>query len=193
LLRDNDIEPTVIEMNRETVRRLHEDGVPAVHGDAGHRETLTSAGVDRAGTLVLSASGIRGAAEVIRLARELNPKVRVLVRSAYLRERPALQQAGADGVFSGEGEVALAMTESLLRALGAVPEQIDRERDRVRMELFGGPQPAQALAAAGEPGTAVPGAPPGPEGRQEPNDPNTDRPCVPPSGGPPPGSPGGTP
>jgi CPA2 family monovalent cation:H+ antiporter-2 len=74
---------------------------------------------------------------VVRLARELNPDVRVLARSAYLRERAALRRAGADVVFSGEGEVALAMTELVLRVLGATPEQIDRERDRVRADLFG--------------------------------------------------------
>lgn len=59
------------------------------------------------------------------------------MRTAYLRENDELIAAGADRVFSGEGEVALAMTESILRDLGAVPEQIDRERQRVREELFG--------------------------------------------------------
>src|SRR5262249_38470021 len=104
LLRDNGIEPTVVEMNLETVRRLREEGMPAVYGDASHRETLQGAGVGRAATLILSASGLANAAEVIRLARELNPRVRVLVRCSYLRERPALQRAGADAVFAGEGE-----------------------------------------------------------------------------------------
>jgi hypothetical protein len=42
---------------------------------------------------------------------------------------------GADRVFSGEGEVALAMTETILADLGATPEQIDRERARVHEEL----------------------------------------------------------
>lgn len=147
LLRDNEIEPTVIEMNLETVHRLRADGVAAVYGDAGHVETLRSAGVDRAGSLFLTASGLRAAAEVIRLARELNPALRVLVRSAYLRECPALAQAGADRVITGEGEVALAMAESVLRELGATAEQIDRERERLRADLFGGP----AAPAAAEP------------------------------------------
>lgn len=44
---------------------------------------------------------------------------------------------GADRVFTGEGEVALAMTEYMLTGLGATPEQIDRERQRVRADLFG--------------------------------------------------------
>ena len=43
---------------------------------------------------------------------------------------------GAEQVFAGEGEVALAMTEAVLRRLGATPDQIDRERARVREELM---------------------------------------------------------
>ena len=155
LLRENEIEPTVIEMNLETVRRLRAEGVPAVYGDASHPETLKAAGVARAGTLILSSSGLTGAEEVIRLARELNPDVRVLARSAYLRERPALRKAGADEVFAGEGEVALAMTESVLRELGATAEQIDRERERVRAELFG-QQPADAPPAQNGPPAEAP-------------------------------------
>jgi CPA2 family monovalent cation:H+ antiporter-2 len=34
------------------------------------------------------------------------------------------------------------MTESVLRTLGATPEQIDRERDRVRADLSGDPPAA---------------------------------------------------
>ncbi|MCI0641113.1 MAG: cation:proton antiporter [Gemmataceae bacterium] len=138
LLRDNEIEPTIVEMNLETMQRLREEGVRVVYGDATHVDTLRNAGVQRAGTLILSASAVQGAKEVIRLARELNPKIRLLVRTTYLRERTALEVAGATDVFSGEGEVALAMTESILSALGATAEQIERERERIRNELFGG-------------------------------------------------------
>lgn len=41
--------------------------------------------------------------------------------------------------FSGEGEVALAVTGSILGELGATPEQIDRERARLRSDLCGDP------------------------------------------------------
>jgi CPA2 family monovalent cation:H+ antiporter-2 len=137
LLRENEVEPTVIEINLETVRRLREAGTPVIYGDASHYETLQAAEVKNAVSFIISTAGMRGSAEVIRLAKELNPKIRVLVRSSYLHELPALRQAGADAVFSGEGEVALTMMEFILRQLGATPEQIDRERERIREELFG--------------------------------------------------------
>ena len=85
---------------------------------------------------MLSVSGFKSAGEVIKMAREMNPRIHILARAAYLADIPELRAAGADRVFSGEGEVALGMTEYVLSHLGATPEQIDRERDRVHGELF---------------------------------------------------------
>jgi monovalent cation:H+ antiporter-2, CPA2 family len=137
LLRESEIEPTVVEMNLGTVRAMRSEGMPAVYGDATLRDTLQKAGVGHAVTLILSADKIRGAREVIRLAKELNPKIQVFARMTYLTEIPELRRAGADAVFSGEGEVAITMIEFILEQSGATPEQLDRERERIRADLFG--------------------------------------------------------
>ena len=134
LLRENGINPTVVELNLDTVRLLRQDGHSAVYGDAGDPETLVTAGVRHAATLIVSGNDA-GAPETIRNAKELNPGLRVFARGAYLRDVGRLKTAGADFVFSGEGEVALAMTEAVLRRLGATADQIDRERQRVHGEL----------------------------------------------------------
>lgn len=136
LLQEQGIEPTIIEMNLKTVQRLKEAGVNAIFGDATLAPILEQAGVRTSGTLVLSVSGFSTAPEVIKMARQMNPRLHILARAAYLADVPALRQAGADQVFSGEGEVALGMTEYVLTHLGATPEQIDRERARVHEELF---------------------------------------------------------
>ena len=135
LLRDNGIAPTVIELNMDAVRALREDGIDAIYGDATRPETLEAAGVARAGSIILGSAGMAHSAEVIRTARGLNPHVRVLARGSYLRDVPALKNAGANSVYSGEGEVALAFIEDILDSLGATPEQIDRERARAHGEL----------------------------------------------------------
>ncbi len=140
LLRENGIEPTVIELNLETVRQLREAGIKAVYGDAGQAATLASANIAQAGSLILSASGVRHCEEMIRFARELNPTIRVVARTDYVREIDGLRQAGAAAVFSGEGEVALAVIEEILRPLGATGEQIDRERERFRREVLSRPE-----------------------------------------------------
>lgn len=137
LLRDNGIAPTVIELNMDAVRALRDDGVDAIYGDATRPETLEAAGIGRAGTLILGSAGMANSADVIRTSRALNPHVKVLARASYLRDVPPLKQAGANSVYSGEGEVALAFIEDILDGLGATPEQIDRERARAHDELSG--------------------------------------------------------
>ena len=134
LLRENGINPTVIELNIDTVRSLRQEGISAVYGDARDPDTLVTAGVRHAANLIVSGAD-SGAAETIRSARELNPQLHVFARGAYLRDVPQLRTAGADQVFSGEGEVALAMTEAVLRRLGATDDQIDGERRRLHGEL----------------------------------------------------------
>jgi len=138
LLRDNGIAPTVIELNMDAVRALRQDGVDAIYGDATRPDTLNAAGVGRAGSLILGSAGMEHSTEVIRAARALNPRIRVMARASYLRDVPSLKAAGANTVYSGEGEVALAFIEDILATLGATPEQIDRERARAHDELSGG-------------------------------------------------------
>ena len=143
LLRDNGIQPTVIELNMDAVRGLRERGVEAVYGDATRPDTLAAAGVATSGSLILGSAGMANSTEVIRSARELNPKIRVLARASYLRDVNALTAAGANAVYSGEGEVALAFIEDILETLGATPEQIDRERERAHRELSGVREPVR--------------------------------------------------
>lgn len=133
LLKENGLEPTIIELNHDTVNRLARDGLTAIYGDATQREVLERAGVRTAGSLVFAASG--SPKGVVKQARDLNPQLLVLTRATYLREVPALRGAGAEVVVSAEIEVALAMTEHLLTRLGATADQLDRARDRVRSDL----------------------------------------------------------
>lgn len=147
LLGENEIDPVIVEMNLHTVRLLQAEGIAAIYGDATLQETLKGAEVEAAVALILTSAGMQGSEEVIRVSRSLNPGLRIIARAAYLRDIPALRRAGADAVFSGEGEVALNMTEHMLRKLGATDEQIDRERERVRAELSGGSMAVKPSAA----------------------------------------------
>jgi CPA2 family monovalent cation:H+ antiporter-2 len=130
LLAESGIEPVVIELNIETVRNLRASGIQAVYGDASRKETLVEAGIADAVSLFLTAP-VEIDSDAVRRARELNPDLFVAARCQFLRDVEKLRKSGADAAFSGEGEVALAMTEFMLTRLGATPEQIDRERERI--------------------------------------------------------------
>jgi len=136
LLRERGIEPTIIETNIETVHRLDGEGTRAVYGDANQREVLEQSGIASATSLILSASGSAESTVAIRTARLLNPQIQIVTRADFLRQTEELRRAGADEVFSGEGEVALAMTDSIMRRLGSTPEQLDEERAQIRAEIF---------------------------------------------------------
>jgi len=136
LLKDNGFSPVIVEMNVDTVRELIAAGEKAQYGDASHPATLQAVGTEKADILVLSASSVNMGCEAIKEARSLNPKIRVVARTSYLQEADQLLEAGANAVFSGEGEVALSMTEAILDDFGATPEQIERESERIRRELF---------------------------------------------------------
>jgi CPA2 family monovalent cation:H+ antiporter-2 len=135
LLRENHIGVVVIEMNYQTVQQLQAQRIRAVHGDAAHSEILLQAGIAGARSLIFTASGTPPEA-VIRMAKDLNPRAIVLARSSYIADAEQLRSAGAHIIVTAEAEVALAMTERVLVGLGATPEQLDRERSRVRRSLF---------------------------------------------------------
>ncbi|MDR1990450.1 MAG: NAD-binding protein, partial [Acidobacteriaceae bacterium] len=134
-LQSHGVVPTVIELNVDMVRALRSEGIDAIYGDATRIDTIEAAGAATAAHAILSSAGMSNSAEVIRMVRTINPQIRVLARTSYLREVAELRAAGATHVYSGEGEIALAFVENILNTLGATPEQIDRERARVHADL----------------------------------------------------------
>lgn len=134
LLREQGMQPVIIELNYDTVAALRSRGEAAVFGDAAHVDVLEAAGVRRAVALIFAASG-SPATETVRAAKELNPNVLVLARTGYIRDVAAVRAVGASDVVAAEAEVAFAMTEHVLQQLGATGEQIERARVRVREAL----------------------------------------------------------
>jgi CPA2 family monovalent cation:H+ antiporter-2 len=149
LLRERQIEPVVIDLNLETVRRLGAEGIVAIYGDARHRQTLLQAGVAEALILILSSSDSPGMSEIIRLARQLNPAIQIIARTTYIREVAPLRRAGADVVFSSEGELALTMSEFLMSRLSACEDDLERLRQQLRAEFRDGPNPPEARDRSG--------------------------------------------
>ncbi|MFN7995767.1 MAG: cation:proton antiporter [Bryobacteraceae bacterium] len=135
LLEDRGTAITVVDLNLDTIRDLRAGGLTAIYGDVQRPGTLEEAGIETAGTLILSAD-IEDAAEIIRQARLLNPELRILVRCAHLREAAELQRAGANVVAAGEAEVGVALAEAV-----TAEEPIDvgkavEQRDAIRRRLY---------------------------------------------------------
>ena len=134
ILRDGGVSPVVVEMNIDTVRQLRAEGLPVVHGDAMQAEVLREAGLEKAEALLLTSPSIP-AREVTPIALAVNPQVRILAHTAFVSEAQPLREQGAAAVFCGEREVALAMSEYLLRSVGAPEAYVQSELERVREKL----------------------------------------------------------
>lgn len=132
LLRDFGIEPTVIELNVDTVTRLTAEGRRAIYGDATRREILESAGVAQARYLLVTQPDLAARAPVISAARGLNPELRILSRARYLLEKPALETLGVNAACYEEAEAAVRLATLLLDEVGAPEERIDAEVARLR-------------------------------------------------------------
>ena len=82
------------------MQSLCAQGIRAIYGDASHIETLKVAGLEKTRNLILTASELSGAVELIRAARDANPKVHIVARTVRLETKKSLLDAGADRVFS---------------------------------------------------------------------------------------------
>ncbi len=133
-LLDNNLDVVVIEMNIDTVQAVSEQGGKILYGDATQREVLLHAGAEHAEALLITSSSAPSG-EIIDVARSINPHMRIVAHTTFLSVAESLRRHGASAVFSGEREVAIAMSEFIMREFGATDEQIDRERRRIREEM----------------------------------------------------------
>lgn len=136
LLRDAGMDTVVIDMNMDTITELHAQRRVAIFGDAVREAILEQAGVKRASHLVLTLPQATGRSAIVSVARNLNPKLRILVRAHYLRERDHLEQAGATAAVFEEGEAAVALARLVLVDTGASRESVEHAVRDIRTQLI---------------------------------------------------------
>jgi len=127
-----------IDFNPETLERLRMDGVDAHYGDISNAETLRHAGIANAAVVVSGISDwfLKGTDNVrlLRQARSLAPKARVVVTADTLDRARYLYAQGADYVLIPPVLAAGHLYE-LLR--DASPGSLAGARERQAAELFG--------------------------------------------------------
>ncbi len=104
----------VADQDREIVEVLRARGIPAVLGDAADPTVLVQAHIARASVLIIATPESIGVRQMIDTARQLNPKIQVLVRSHNQEEAALLERDMKARVFVGERELAEAMVRSVL-------------------------------------------------------------------------------
>ena len=102
------------EENREIVEQLREKDIPAVSGDASLPAVLIQAHIHRARMLVIAIPDIVQVRRIIEIARTVNPRVEIAVRTHSEKESALLEKEKIGAIFFGEHELARSMTQYVL-------------------------------------------------------------------------------
>jgi CPA2 family monovalent cation:H+ antiporter-2 len=110
----NDVSIVVVEDNREIVEGLREKNVPAVFGNASEPGVLIQAHIHKASMLVIATPDSAEARRMARIARAVNPRIEIVVRTHSEEEAALLEKEISGKVFMGEHELAIAATRYVL-------------------------------------------------------------------------------
>ena len=126
----------IIEMNPETVRRERKSGEPIFYGDATQEEILKHANIQKARIIVVVINDPAATRRIVNLARSLNPRAYIIVRTRYLQELHSLFELGADDVVPEEFETSVEIFTLVLRKYLVAKEEIERFVTQVRADGY---------------------------------------------------------
>ena len=135
ILRRDGLRTVVVDLNMDTIRELTKAGRAAIFGDAFNIEVMHAA-LGNATHVIITLPHSANRDPLIAAAKLINPAVKVFVRARYLRERPELEQAGADAACYEEAEAAVALARLVMFDQGADADAVRRETTRIRQEFL---------------------------------------------------------
>jgi CPA2 family monovalent cation:H+ antiporter-2 len=127
----------IVEQNGRVVESAQQEGQPIVYGDATQVHTIERVGVARARVLVLAIASPSDELRSVAIARQLNPGIRIVVRTRYVKSIRELEGVGADEVIAEEFETSLEIFSRVLRHYEVPSNVIEREVHAARMEHYG--------------------------------------------------------
>jgi len=134
--RSSGIPYLIIESNPEVVREEKTKGEPIYFGDATQEAVLHFARILNARTLVVVINDPTATRRITSLARRLNPKIFVIVRTRYVREVEPLYSLGANEVIPEEFETSVEIFARVLGKYLLPHEEIEKFIAEVRAEGY---------------------------------------------------------
>ncbi|HEY6086024.1 MAG TPA: cation:proton antiporter [Nitrospira sp.] len=136
VLSETEIPHLALDLDGDTVRREAQHGVPVYYGDATNANVLRHVKVEDARVLVVAISDPFVTRRTVQVAKGLNPKLHVVVRTRYLRELEELHELGADDVVPEEFETSIEIFALVLRTYNMPQEFVTRKAEQIRREGY---------------------------------------------------------
>jgi voltage-gated potassium channel len=120
----DETETLVVSPDGERLRELAEHGINVLTADPDDEESLRSAGVERARTVIVATNDDAADALTILTVRQLNPNVTILAVATNRENIAKLERAGADSVIS---PAVIAAQQLMNSVVGADSETLSNE------------------------------------------------------------------
>ncbi len=119
-------------LSPEGANEAESEGLPVVRGDATKPFLLHHVGIDNAKMMVIADDSPSMARRITSVARNLNPTMRIVVRTRYTDEVDSLAAAGADSVIAEELESIVQLFGEVLRDYRIPAEEIENYEQLAR-------------------------------------------------------------
>jgi CPA2 family monovalent cation:H+ antiporter-2 len=136
VLGETEVPYIALDLDGDTVHREAAHGLPLYYGDATNPNVLRHVKIEDARVLVVAISDPFMARRAVQVARSLNPKIHIVVRTRYLRELEELHQLGADDVVPEEFETSIEIFALVLRTYNMPQDFVMRKAEQIRREGY---------------------------------------------------------
>ncbi len=126
----------VVDMDVERVRKLEQQGIPTLWGDAANSELLTHAHLERARALVVTVPEEAAAELIVATAHDLASEVPIIARASTQAGVRRLAALGAQEVIHPELEGGLAIVRQALIRLGFPEYDVEQYAEAVRRDRY---------------------------------------------------------
>ena len=127
----------VVEVNPDTVQEERAKGEPIYFGDAAQEAVLRHLHIRDARILVIVINDPAATRRITELARKLNPKVHIIVRTRFVREMEPLYQLGANEVIPEEFETSVEIFSRVMGKYLHPRHEIEKFIAEIRSEGYG--------------------------------------------------------
>jgi monovalent cation:proton antiporter-2 (CPA2) family protein len=127
LLNGEQVKVTVLEKNPEQIELLRKFGYKGYFGDANRLDVLKSAGAEFAKLLIVTVGNADINLEIVKLAKQEFPHLKIYARARNRRHAYELHKAGVDYFKRELFDSSLTMTKEILSFLGYPQEDIEKK------------------------------------------------------------------
>jgi monovalent cation:H+ antiporter-2, CPA2 family len=132
VLAGSSIPYVITTLSPEGANEADAEGLPVMRGDSTKPYLLRHVGVESAKMMVVADDNPATAHRIVSVARQINPTMRIVVRTRYTEEIKELAEAGADTVIAEELESIVQLFGEVLRDYQIAPSEIEAYEELAR-------------------------------------------------------------